>query len=495
MVGSLAAPLHDIAKDELDSEDIRQRKSTIRLLITGVIVLVLALVAAVITGYQAEQQREKAVAQRQDAQRQRAHAEREQKVAEEQRRLASVRALLAEAETARGRDPQKALRLDLAANTLRPDAETRGALVTALTGTRYGGTSNIGNISATDAAALSPDGSLLAATDDGTGVLYLWDVRRPGQDSPLSSLGARDEVEGVAFSSDGNLLAVAARDAGVELWDVSTPRTPHKLSSPHAGQVTGAAFAPDGRTLITVGGEGDNKGKLTVWDIRRPAEPRELASLTHVEDASTVVLSPDGRTLITTSEWMRSNEEPVDKDSITHRTGLTVWDVRQPQRPVKLDRIDGWDAGPVFSPDSRTFAVGQYNRVTLWRNDLGQAPRYVSSLTGEPSTPQSLAFGKDEKTLASGYEDGAVVTWDITEPAHPRRTARLLGHTDRVETVGFLERSHQLISLDLDGAVIRWRLTSPQPSRLASLPTADYVSRATALSPDGRTVAMGGVDE
>ncbi|MGP3927547.1 TIR domain-containing protein [Streptomyces sp. 8N616] len=494
-VGSLAAPLHGVPKDELDSEDVRQRRTTIRMLSAGVVVLVLALIATLITGYQAEQQRKEAVSQRQEARRQREEAERQRKAAEEQRGLASLRALLAEAETLRDSDPRKALQLGLAAEALRPTDETRGGLVTTLMRTRYRGTTALGRLDTLGDTALSRDARLLAAPDEEE-TLQLWDLTRADRDSPVARLGATTVDTGqVEFSRDGKLLAVAESKHGVRMWDVSTPSRPRERAAlPGPAEVTGVAFAPDGHSLVTVGEE-DKNGRLTVWDIRDPDRPRDRVSRTGLEDATDAVLSPDGRTLVTTSGTVRASEEPVDKDSITHRSGLTVWDFRNPQLPARLGRIDNWDAGPVFSPDSGTFAVGHRGSATLWQNSPGRAPRHLATLNGARSSVNALAFSGDGATLASGHEDGRVVLWDTAKPSEPKQKAQLEGHTDWVEEIAFLPRRDQLVTLDLDGAVMRWRLSATVPSRLAELPPAGYAVKATALSPDGRTVAMGGVDE
>jgi WD40 repeat protein len=121
--------------------------------------------------------------------------------------------------------------------------------------------------------AFSTDGSLLASAgfDDRA---RLWRVRRKGGLEPLHTLtGHTDAVHDVAFSPNGRSLATAGYDSRVGLFNTASGRG-NFLKSP-GGQVLSAAFDPTGKLLYTA--ERDRR-KVGVWDLshRPPVLSREL---------------------------------------------------------------------------------------------------------------------------------------------------------------------------------------------------------------------------
>jgi WD40 repeat protein len=107
--------------------------------------------------------------------------------------------------------------------------------------------------------------------------------------------GHTDIVTGVAFSPDGKTLLTASWDGTARLWEVTTGKEIRQFLG-HTGTVFGAAFSPDGKYVITSGA--DRTARL--WDVQSSLELRRFAG--HTDDVRDVVFSPDGKTVLTSSQ-------------------------------------------------------------------------------------------------------------------------------------------------------------------------------------------------
>ena len=109
---------------------------------------------------------------------------------------------------------------------------------------------------------LSPDSRTVAGGGTGLdGQLQVWDLATAQLKASLE--GHTRRVESLTYSPDGQLLASAAQDGRVIVWDpASRKRLMHSWQLP--GPVPHVYFAPDGRHLATVNGNG------SVYILRLP---------------------------------------------------------------------------------------------------------------------------------------------------------------------------------------------------------------------------------
>ncbi|MFI6245058.1 AAA family ATPase [Streptomyces sp. NPDC051016] len=395
-------------------------------------------------------------------------------VARQQRDDAMFEQVVAEADRFQYADPSLSAQLDLVAHHLRPDDEGAANRLISIVNAPLA-TPLLGHTGAVYLTSFSPDGKVLAtAAYDRT--VRLWDVSDPTRPKALGRplLGHTSWVSSAVFSPDGRTLASAGDDGTVRLWNVADPKHPAALGAPltgHNGTIYLVAFSPDGRTLATA----DEDHTVHLWDVRDPRHPSSLGTLTgHTEGVRSLAFSPDGHTLATGSD----------------DNTILLYDVSDPRQPRRVGAPLTGHAATVhsvaFSPDGRTLASGSKDdTVRLWDvSDRAHAKALGGPLTGHTGPVWSVAFSPDGSMLAAGSADSTASLWNVGNPAFPSQVGEpLAGSSGEMYAVGWSPDGHTLATGSGDGKVRLW-----------SIPGSDMIGEAGAFSPDGRVLATGGND-
>jgi WD40 repeat protein len=100
-------------------------------------------------------------------------------------------------------------------------------------------------------ARVSPDGREVAVASE-RGQILIWRLDRPG--APIRRLvGHEGHINAIAYARDGR-IASAGADSTVRVWNPRTGRA--VVLRGHTDEVTGVAFTPDGRFVVSTSADG-----------------------------------------------------------------------------------------------------------------------------------------------------------------------------------------------------------------------------------------------
>jgi WD40 repeat protein len=354
--------------------------------------------------------------------------------------------------------------------------------------------------------ALTPDGRAVISVSD-AGELTWWDLLTG------RSIRTLDVARGkgvLALRPDGRTVAVGIND-GVQLVDVGSGNVTATTGLPDSPY--SLRFSPDGGTLVSANGD----GTVTLLDAESASRRGTLPG--HADKVRQLVFARDGGTLYTIS----ADGATIAWDLAGTRS-VRRWFAFTGERGGEGPRVPGQ-----FSPDGELIAVGLTDQgIELW--DAARLTQVGAPLMETGGAVDELAFSPDGATLAALTGDGNLTVWDVAtrslryELVRTRGPGLLAGvgfgadGTLLVATAdagvrlfkaatgaslgGFASGHASDLSLSADGTLAAfadpngggaevWNVAArSQVIEVEGDPDAGEFS--VALSPDGRTLAVGG---
>lgn len=333
----------------------------------------------------------------------------------------------------------------------------------------------------------NPAGEVIAVGTCGHSI-QLWDVRAR---TPLRRLALRQEcAESLSFSPDGALLATGAygccSSGGLQIWDVRRGAVTRELAT--GSGIRQVLFSRDGRWLVGV----DDRGTATVfeWPSGRP-----LRTFEGLDDAgasgSAALSSPDGkyfawlgtgglhawdvktgaRIALPGAHSVTVGDRPPDGSERTSTRPQVTASAAEFLSDGRLAYIDDDRLLIVTLPSGPMQELALEQPTTEWFGDV--------AITQSPSW---LRIRRDGRTIAGTF-DSRTILWDVAAAKARELVSPALTDARSLEW----SRSGVIVWADLQSGVRAWSDRSGEPVDLGR--DIDFAA-VVAFHPDGQRLAV-----
>jgi WD40 repeat protein len=315
--------------------------------------------------------------------------------------------------------------------------------------------------------ALSPGGNLMATVGQSGNEVLLWNAVDSADPAAWAAIPTDTfDIPGQGdMDPDGRILAVTT-GVSTQLWDIAS--APHPaLRAVLPGLVSTVALASAGRrVLLATGGN----GWVTVWDVTTASHPEQLARVSvsrpgDAEENVEVALSPDGGTLAA----LEANET------------IQLWSLRDPGGLTALSELPSAPAGLLsFAPGGKAILDSASGSLTsagppgaaLWDLRAPQRPVRVDGLPPLVSNSVAAALSPAAPMLATSDPSGIVRLWNVANLRHPALLATLSGNSAPQGELKFSPDGSVLVGHDSQHTVHEWDTSSPYATTIVGT-TAD----------------------
>ncbi len=350
--------------------------------------------------------------------------------------------------------------------------------------------------------AWHPELPLVASAAE-DGAILVWNVAANRLLRRLSGHGRA--VNAVAWDVDGKRLATGSEDRTVRIWDAGSGRLLHQLKG-HTAGVSDLDWDGTGGRLVSA----SEDHTARIWDAESGDCLRVLEG--HSDRINCVAWDGSGDRLATGSDdWTVRLWDPGDGEGSRvlagHSDGVHAldwapggrrlasgsddWTVRiwNPKTGRSTRTLSGHSEGVhavAWHPGGQRLASGAFDRsIRLWDADTGRA---LGKLAGHSGWVRALSWSPSGRRLASGASSRAVRLWDVEER---RTTHRLAGFAGWINTVAWAPDGSRLAS-GSSGRIVR--IWNRQDGSSFSLEGHEDRVHTVAWDPSGRRLASGADD-
>jgi RNA polymerase sigma factor (sigma-70 family) len=268
------------------------------------------------------------------------------------------------------------------------------------------------------------------------------------------------------------------------------PRVPRVLKT--EGLVHSIALSPDGKTAATVIWKSGNPttGAVVLWNTQSGKVEQTLDESINNLVFRCVVFSNDGKMMATSGTRLRNPK--IERE-------VKVWDARTGQLKHTFLEAEGavWETNVAFSPDGKKVAAGsKTGKISVWDTDNGVVWKTMETEMTEGLSAWDIAFSPDGKLMAVGYgingAEGKVDLWEV-QTGNLKHTLADPPSMGVVYSLAFSPDGKSIAAGGVDSTCRLWDVeTGALKHRLNGH---DIGLRQLAFSADGKTLATAGIDK
>ncbi len=321
--------------------------------------------------------------------------------------------------------------------------------------------------------ALTPDGTA-AILSDREGQISIRDLAS-GRVLKQRALSP-SEVEHVAVSPDGALLAIASDSNDLFLWEWQSANPPIALGPRR--RYAGVAFSADGKRLAA---GGDTKDEVWIFNLatheieRSLTDPKEWPML-----VGDLAFTPDGKWLAAANWIGRAHD---------FTAGILVWDVETGSLKHRFTVSGAQPRRVALSADGKLLAAPMGETLHVWSLETGQT--VGGQTTGHTAEVCAVCFSPKGERIVTASDDGTARIWDAVKGRELHR----LDHGGKFVRAAAVSPDGTLVATSgLDDKVALWQMETGK--QIHALQGHGFVGgwRALQFSPDGSVLSSWGDD-